>query len=156
MKPYKIWCIQLFLLCSALVFAQAPQQPKTLPLITEEKSVAASEKIPAPPSKEKDALNAAIHKKDTADKAVSDLSLRVAQIQQQAQQQFAQLDAQQKAADKAVAEAEAALLKEMKLDPEKYTFNRETMEATARPEPKPGANPPSTTAPPPPPPGQPK
>jgi hypothetical protein len=124
-------CLSLIAALSVVHFmAQAappkpPDQPK------------AEVKLTAPPSKEKDALNAAIHKKDTADKAVSDLSLRVAQIQQQAQQQFAQLDAQQKAADKAVAEAEAAILKEMKLDPEKYAFNRETMEATAKPEAKP-------------------
>lgn len=125
MKPYKFWCIQLFLLCSALTFAQAPQQPHTL---------TAPQKIEVPSSKAKDALYTAIHKKDQADKAVADLNVRIAQIQQQATQQFQQLDVQQKAADKAVAEAEAALLKEMKLDPEKWTLNHETMEATAKPQ----------------------
>jgi hypothetical protein len=104
--------------------------------------------VPIPSSPAKDALFTAMHKKDQADKAVSDLNAKVLQLQQQIQQQSTQLEAQQKAASKSVDDAQVALLKEMKLDPEKYSVNLETMEATAK------ATPPSTTAPAPAPPGR--
>jgi hypothetical protein len=103
------------------VFAQAapvaPPQDK-LP-------VAASQKIPIPLSPAKDALWAALHKKDSADKALTDL-------QTQAQQLFAKFQAQQTEAQKQVEAAESAVLQELKLDPAKYVINPETMEAAAK------------------------
>ena len=133
----------LYMLC-ALCFAQAQQQPHTLPYITPVQNADLKDKLPTPhapqkiqvpSSPAKDALYSAIHKKDQADKAASDLNVQVAQLQQKIEQQAKTLDAQQKAAQQAVDQAQTALLKEMKLDPEKFSLNPETMEATAKAEP---------------------
>jgi len=125
-------CYFLFA-ASLLMIAQGPAQ--NVDLKDKPPTPPAPQKISVPPSPAKDALYAAIRKKDLADIAANNLQLKVMQLQQQIQQQSQQLDAQQKAAQVEVDKAEAALLKEMKLDPEKFSLNRETMEATAKAEP---------------------
>jgi hypothetical protein len=95
----------------------------------------AMQKIPIPRSAAKDALYAAVHKKDEVDKAIAELNAKTIQFQSGAQQQFLKLDAQQKEAQKEEAVADAALLEELKLDPAKYMINHETMEAMVKPEP---------------------
>lgn len=95
----------------------------------------ASLKIPMSPAK--DACYAAVHKKDAADKAMSDLNTQMMTLQSQAQQKYQQLQAQQAEAQKEVDAADAALLKELKLDPATHVVNHDTMEAVAKPPEKP-------------------
>jgi hypothetical protein len=92
-------------------------------------------KIPIPRSAAKDALYAAVHKKDVADKAIAELNAKTIQFQSGAQQQFLKLDAQQKEAQKEQDAADAALLKELNLDDGRHMINHETMEAMIKPEP---------------------
>jgi hypothetical protein len=95
----------------------------------------AMQKIPIPRSVAKDALYAAVHKKDEVDKAIAELNAKTIQFQSGAQQQFVKLDAQQKEAQKEQDAADAALLKELNLDDGKHMINHETMEAMIKPEP---------------------
>jgi hypothetical protein len=83
----------------------------------------------------KDAIYAAIHKKDQADKALTELNLKLAQIQQQANQQFDALQKQTVAAQAALDDAEKKAFEAAHLDPAKFTLDHETMEFTPKPEP---------------------
>lgn len=128
----------LLVFSCAQVFAQAaapPADPPTSKQQQDKLPAPASLKIPMSPAK--DACYAAVHKKDAADKAMSDLNTQMMTLQSQAQQKYQQLQAQQAEAQKEVEAADAALLKELKLDPATHTVNHDTMEAVAKPPEKP-------------------
>lgn len=92
-------------------------------------------KVALPSSPAKDALYSAIHKRDQADKDLTDLNLKLTQLQNQAAQQYQQLQARKQQADIAVDAARSEAYKAAKLDPAKFELNDETMEFTAKPEP---------------------
>jgi hypothetical protein len=83
---------------------------------------------------EKDALLVAVHHKDQADKELSDLNLRLQQLQTQAQAEYQRIQSKQSEATKAVEDARAAALKAMDLDPGKYVLDQESFEATPKPD----------------------
>ena len=101
--------------------------------------VHAQDKIPLAPSSTKDALWTAVHKRDLAEKQISDLNARFLQLQQQATQQLQTLQAQDKQAADAIEAAKKQAYALAKLDPGKYDLDLETMEFSQKapaPEPK--------------------
>jgi TolA-binding protein len=136
MKTAAQMLCMLYMLC-APGFAQAPAPVKPAD---------SPAKIALPSSPAKDALYAAIHKRDQAEKQISELNLRLQQLQNQATQQYQQLQETDKLAGAALEAATTAAFKAANLDQSKYTLDLETMEFSARPEPKAEATPPTTKA----------
>ena len=95
---------------------------------------------PAPltlaPSPAKDALYAAIHRRDQIEKQMTDLNLRFSTLQAQATQQFKELQDQDAKAGAALDAAKTEALKAAKLDPAKYSLDLDTMQVIPNPEPK--------------------
>jgi hypothetical protein len=128
MKTMKFAAVVLAL--GAMSTAQAPDLKEKLkdPL----PSAPAPQKITIPPSAAKDALYAAIHKRDQADKALSDLNLQLANVQAAAAKQYEAISKQQTAAAAEVAKAEDAVYRAMGLDKAKFTLDDEKMELTEK------------------------
>lgn len=104
----------VLMLCS---FASAQSKPVDPPA-----------KIPLAPSIAKDELWTAVHKRDMAEKQISELNTRFLQLQQQATTQLTQLQAQDKQAVDAIEAAKSKAYAAAKLDPAKYDLDLETME----------------------------
>lgn len=114
------------------VTAQQPAEPASV-----------KEKMPTAPAKTKleigparDALREAIHNKDKADKAMSDLNVNLAQVQQRATQQYQTLQKQQADADAAVQHARDEAFKAAGLSEKTHTLDLETMEFSEKAKPK--------------------
>lgn len=93
-------------------------------------------KIPLAPSVAKDELWTAVHKRDMAQKQISDLSAKFAQLQNQATQQMQTLTSNLASAETEIKTAREKAFAAAKLDPEKYDLNLDTMEFSPKPEPK--------------------
>ena len=118
MKPYKIWCIQLFLLCSCFAVGQAT------PTLTPE------QKLP---------LYSVQHKLDAVQKQEQQMNAQVMQLQQQYKAQFDTFQAQEKklmqeldAAKKEAFKQAGADEKTFELDDE-WTFKAKPTKAEAKP-----------------------
>jgi hypothetical protein len=89
-------------------------------------------KIPLAPSTAKDELWVAVHKKDMAQKQMSDLNAQLMQIQGQATTKMQSLQTQEKQAESDIEAAKMKAYAAAKLDPGKYDFDLETMEFSAK------------------------
>jgi hypothetical protein len=121
MKTLTIFVAAL-MLCS---FAGAQQKPADPPPAT-------SAKIPLAPSIAKDELWVAVHKRDMAQKQISDLTAQFVQMQNQATQKMQTLQAQEKQTEADIEAAKTKAYAAAKLDPVKYDLDLETMEFSAK------------------------
>jgi hypothetical protein len=117
----------------------APPAKRETPSVTTPPApapAASPAKVAIPPSTVKDELASALHKRDAAQKQISDLQLNFIQVQAQATQKLQALQAQEKQATDAIDAAKKKLLAAAKLDPAHYTVSEDPIEAVAKPEPK--------------------
>jgi hypothetical protein len=110
------------MLCS---FAGAQSKPADPP-------PAPAAKIPLAPSIAKDELWVAVHKRDMAQKQISDLTAQFVQMQNQATTKMQSLQAQEKQTEADIDAAKVKAYAAAKLDPAKYDLDLETMEFSAK------------------------
>jgi hypothetical protein len=127
--------------CTICTFCLAQSKPADPPTTTGDHETTGSyhaippappAKIPLAPSIVKDELWVAVHKRDMAQKQMSDLNAQLMQIQGQATQKMQTLQGQQKQAEVDIEAAKAKAYAAAKLDPAKYDFDLETMEFSAK------------------------
>ena len=128
MKTLSFFAVVL-MLCTFGVAQSKPAEHTNVPppLTGDAVTAPSTAKIPVT-LESKDALRAAIHKQDQAQKQLSDLNAQLMQIQNQATAKMQTLQAQEKQADEAVTQAKTKAYAAAKLDPGKYDLDLETME----------------------------
>lgn len=121
----------LLAFCTICTFclAQSPATPlQPAAKVEDVKPAPKTAKIPVPVSLAKDQLWVAIHKRDMAQKQISDLQTQFAQMQAQATQKLQSLQAQDKQAEDAIEAAKVKVYAEAKLDQAHYDLDTEAME----------------------------